>query len=140
MDTVVIKSFDTTFSASILLGRLEHAGITGYLRDEYTVLVNPLLANAIGGVKLAVDVNDAEEAMRILDEFEDEELKEAICPVCKHQEFAVLFRPLDANIIVSLLSKLFSKSVPQQMEKIFRCAHCKYETDAMPFNTTDELS
>ena len=54
MDIVTIRTFDNYFSANILLTRLRHAGIECYLKDEYTVTIDPLLSNAIGGIKLIV--------------------------------------------------------------------------------------
>ena len=131
METIVLKTFDSTFSANIMLGKLENEGIRGYLRDEFTVGVNPLLSNAVGGVKLAVDVKDADEALRILTLFEQARIRDAVCPVCNQKAFAIYLKPVEPNIVVSLLSKLFGKKPAEETLSIYKCGHCKYETETL---------
>jgi hypothetical protein len=58
MELVTIQSFDNFFSANIQLTRLRAVGIECYLKDEYTVTIDPLLSNAIGGIKLVVRKTD----------------------------------------------------------------------------------
>jgi len=45
---------------------LESEGIEVFLRDDFTVTVDPFLSNAIGGIKLQVKSSQAEEALKIL--------------------------------------------------------------------------
>jgi len=48
------------------MGRLKEEFINCYLQDENTVTIDPLLSNAIGGIKLMVAEQQAERAMEIL--------------------------------------------------------------------------
>jgi hypothetical protein len=52
----------------ILQGRLEAEGIYCFIRDELTAQLNPFVSDAIGGAKLQVREEDAERAIRILEE------------------------------------------------------------------------
>lgn len=66
MDYLVLQTFDNYIPAHIALGRLQEEFINCFLQDEYTVTVDPLLANAIGGIKLIVAASQAERAWQIL--------------------------------------------------------------------------
>jgi hypothetical protein len=45
---------------------LEAAGIRAWLADEWVVAIHPLLANAVGGIKVVVAEGDAERARAVL--------------------------------------------------------------------------
>lgn len=47
MNFIMVSSFDNYIDANIILGKLQHEGITCFLRDEYTVTIDPILTNAI---------------------------------------------------------------------------------------------
>jgi hypothetical protein len=66
MNFVVIASYDNYVPAHIAMGRLEEEGINCWLQDEYTVTIDPLLSNAVGGIKLVVIESQAERALEIL--------------------------------------------------------------------------
>ena len=72
MDFLLLRSFDNYISASLTLARLDEEGITCYLKDEYTVTIDPLLSNAIGGIKLIVKKTDEPEARKMMQVFENE--------------------------------------------------------------------
>src|SRR5688572_24910993 len=62
--TVQIFTFPT--EAHLAQLRLESNGISCFLKDETTVGVISLYSNALGGVKLQVEENEAEKAREIL--------------------------------------------------------------------------
>jgi hypothetical protein len=66
MDLVTVKTFDSYFLANIILGRLQAEGIECYLKDETTVTMDPILTNAIGGIKLVVKSDQADAVKAIL--------------------------------------------------------------------------
>lgn len=66
MNFVVIASYDNYVPAHIAMGRLQEEGINCWLQDEYTVTIDPLLSNAVGGIKLMVTEPQAERALEIL--------------------------------------------------------------------------
>lgn len=66
MNFVVIGSYDNYVPAHIAMGRLKEEFINCWLQDEYTVTIDPLLSNAVGGIKLIVSETQAERALQIL--------------------------------------------------------------------------
>jgi hypothetical protein len=66
MRFILIGSFDNYVPAHIAMGRLRDHDINCYLQDENTVTIDPLLTNAIGGIKLMVAETQAERARQIL--------------------------------------------------------------------------
>lgn len=66
MQFVSLTSYDDYISAHIALGRLTDEYISCHLIDEHTVTIDPLLSNAIGGIKLMVAETQAERALQIL--------------------------------------------------------------------------
>lgn len=134
MQTVILKTFDNYFSANITLTRLQDAGITCFLKDEYTVTIDPILSNAIGGIKLAVDVDDAGMAAEMLLQFEEEYTRAAVCPVCSKSEIILVPKQSAHNFITAIFTWLFG-SYPVAAENIYKCNNCGYESKTLPENT-----
>lgn len=70
MSFILLCSFDNYIPAHIVLGRLKDEFITCYLQDEYTVTIDPLLSNAIGGIKLMVAEAQIDRAKEILQDYD----------------------------------------------------------------------
>ena len=66
-DLVTIARYDEPFLAHFYRGLLEDNGITSVIADEHHVAWNPLASIAIGGVRLMVLAQDAEQAREIID-------------------------------------------------------------------------
>ena len=66
MSFIVISAYDNYIPAHIAMGRLTDEYINCHLQDEYTVTIDPLLSNAVGGIKLMVAETQAERALEIL--------------------------------------------------------------------------
>lgn len=71
MNFVHLRSFDNYINANIQLGMLQDEGINCHLRDEYITTIDPLLSNAIGGMKLMVYETQAQRAMRLLEKVDE---------------------------------------------------------------------
>ena len=71
MKFILLAAFDNYIPAHIALGRLKEEFINCYLQDEYTVTIDPLLSNAVGGIKLMVAETQAERAREILNPAQD---------------------------------------------------------------------
>ena len=63
-----IATFQYSSEALILKGKLESEGIEVFMRDNVTIDTDPLVSNAIGGVKLFVRSEDLGKAQGILSE------------------------------------------------------------------------
>ncbi|MCB0749381.1 MAG: DUF2007 domain-containing protein [Ignavibacteriae bacterium] len=68
MTFITIKTFTDPNEANICKGRLESEGIKCFLNNEASIGANPLLQNAVGGYQLQCSENDAEKALKILEE------------------------------------------------------------------------
>ena len=66
MKAVNVATFDTIIDANISMGRLQAEGIPCWLADEHIVQTDMLYSPAIGGIKLQVSEEWAEQAREIL--------------------------------------------------------------------------
>jgi hypothetical protein len=133
---ITIKTFDNYFTANICLTRLQSEGIECYLKDEYTVTIDPILTNAIGGIKLVVKEEEETEARNLLKIFDEEYAMAATCPKCGSHSFTYIAKPAAKNYITAILTWLFS-SYAIAPDYIYQCESCGYECERLPENETD---
>lgn len=83
---VTISSYSTPYEANMVKSQLESAGIPVFIADEYTIGMNWLYSNALGGVKVQVSESLASEAQEFLayevDIPKTHDLDNATCPQC----------------------------------------------------------
>ena len=131
METEVVKTFDNYFSANIILSRLQASGIECYLMDEFTVTLDPILTNAIGGIKLVVKKENAAAVKKILQTYQLEYLLSATCPQCGSNSFTHVAKPNVTNYVTAILTWLFS-SYAVATDYVYQCGNCRYETENLP--------
>lgn len=73
-DLVTVRTFWNLVEAELAKGLLDAAGIEAFLFDDNMVRLDWFNANALGGVKLRVDPDNAAEANRVLEEAAAEEV------------------------------------------------------------------
>lgn len=82
-----IAVFAYPAEALAVKGKLESEDIMVFLKDEFTVAADPLISNAIGGVKMQVHKEDFIKAMAIMEQSNPDLLKHRVdyikCPNCK---------------------------------------------------------
>ena len=66
MKFIQVQSFDNYFEAHVVMGNLQEENISCWLKDEYSVTIDPMLSNAIGGIKLMVAEAQVERAVAVL--------------------------------------------------------------------------
>lgn len=137
MEIAVIRTFDNYFLANILLTKLRHAGIECYLKDEYTVTIDPLLSNAIGGIKLFVKKTDESEARRMLKVFDNEYRNNITCPQCGSHDVLLVPKQSAENFIAAIASWLFS-AYAISAENVYKCSNCGHENKELPEKYTIE--
>jgi hypothetical protein len=76
MNYIQLRTFDNYINANIQLGMLQNEGINCHLKDEYIITLDPLLSPAIGGMKLMVHETQAQRAMKLLEEVENQDLQD----------------------------------------------------------------
>lgn len=130
---VTIRQFRDLPEALLAKGSLESAGIQCFLRDDNLVRLDWFISNFVGGVKLCVKSEDAENARQLLDEPILEGLyvqgvglyEQPRCPKCHSLD--VNFRELDRPI--AYLSAFLRVPLPLQ-RKGWRCHSCDAEWES----------
>ena len=126
---VTIRQFRDLPEALLAKGSLESAGIECFLRDDNLVRLDWFISNFIGGIKLAVNPEDATKAQAILDEPILEGLyvqgvglyEQPRCPKC--QSLDVSFQELDP---AAYLSMAVNVPIPFHRDG-WRCRACDAE-------------
>jgi len=126
---IPIATCSETFEASMIQMELGSSGIDSELENEFTVGADPLLSNAVGGIKITVSIEDAENASQVLKiYYENKALEEAekarICPKCKDQNGQSIRRPNWVGILSVLTLGAFS--VFYAWPK-YSCPSCKHK-------------
>jgi DNA-directed RNA polymerase subunit RPC12/RpoP len=113
-----LGAFEYPADVQVIKGRLEAEGIYVFLRDENFLNTDPLVSQAIGGVKLQVYTRDKDKAIEIYDEYrryaQDDEGNPIVCPNCKAERSEVYY------LRKGFLNKLF----PFFEKKKYRCLSC----------------
>ncbi len=115
---VTIASFEYVADVQILKGKLESEGITVFLRDENTLNSDPLISNAIGGVKLQVYSNEKERALKIYNAIRsyavDNHGNQIVCPNCKAKKSEAYYER----------KSIFHKLFPFFEKRKYKCLEC----------------
>lgn len=114
----LLASFEYAADVQIIKGKLESERIPVFLRDENTLNSDPLISNAIGGVKLQVYSRDKERALEIYNEVRayalDENDRPIVCPNCKASKSEVYYNR----------KGIFYKLFPFFEKRKYKCLNC----------------
>ncbi|RSC95576.1 putative signal transducing protein [Tenacibaculum singaporense] len=116
----ILAVFEYSTEAQIVKAKLDSEDIRTMLMDEKTIDSDPLISQAIGGVKLLVHNNDLEKAATIYNEIrayvKDEEGNDIHCQKCNSTK--ILVADLQRKNIFFMLFPFFES-------KKFICNDCK---------------
>lgn len=128
---ITIAKFPYSTEAQIAKGRLEADGIDVFLRDNLTIDTDPLVSQAIGGVKLKVLAKDEEKARAILKSIKaysiDDEGNPIICPKCKSEHIEMYTTINSFKSLVSFLIGFITGTLPFSTRYQYKCEDCKTE-------------
>lgn len=92
-DYTILAVFDYSTEAQLVKSKLDSEGIKTMLMDEKTIDSDPLISQAIGGVKLLVHNNYLEKALAVYNEVrvyeKDKEGRAINCPKCNSEKILV---------------------------------------------------
>lgn len=127
MDFVPLYSFDNYINANLRMMQLQEEGINCWLKDEYTVTIDPILTNAIGGIKLMVHVSQKERASDLLRAMMNKEKENRACPQCGsfNVEYIVSNRK-PSNWFFAIFT-FFLGDYAIGANKIYHCFNCGHE-------------
>src|SRR4030095_11741204 len=107
MKYIPVWSYENYVPAHIAMGRLKEEGIECWLKDENTVTIDPILANAVGGIKLMVDEQNAREDWALLNKLQLEHKASLLCPQCGSSNIELVSTPRKAVNWLSAISTFF---------------------------------
>ena len=126
-----LSSYTYSSEAQIFKGLLESNGIDVFLRDNHTVDADPLVSNAVGGVKLFVKTQDLDRAKTILSEVRqcsvDENGQPVKCPNCGAQKAEMVTSYKEKKTFFALIASFFLGGLPLYANHHYQCAECGSE-------------
>lgn len=124
-----IAVFQYSSEAQIVKSRLEAEGVEVFLFDQFTVDTDPLVSNAIGGVKLKVWAEDEEKALSILETISDYSLddhgQELTCPICGSNKVELITSLRDVRSFFAFLFSFLTTTLPIHANHEYQCDNCK---------------
>lgn len=127
MDYIALRSYDNYIPAHIAMARLENEGINCYLKDEFTVTIDPILSNAIGGIKLCVHPSQVERAKDLFQLMEAQTKQKQACPKCNSLNVQYITQPGKLlNWFTALISWSFT-NYAVDVKKVYHCFNCSNE-------------
>lgn len=134
MHFVELRSFDNCQEAQAVLKMLQSFKINCYLKDEQTVTFDPVLKQAICGIKLLVHPTDIKTAWDLLDKAEEHYLKNVACPVCKTHALTSISITKKHKCQLAALASMLLKGVSIELAKLYKCTACGYDFKELPVN------
>ena len=126
---IKIAQFQYSSEAQIIKGRLEADGVEVFLADNHTIDTDPLVSNAIGGVKLMVYSKDEDKALGILKSINrysvDDSGKAIICPNCSSEKIDYFTNIKDIKSLISFLFGFIMGVFPFYTKHEYHCEDCK---------------
>lgn len=116
----ILAVFEYSTEAHLVRSKLSSEGIRTMLMDEKTIDTDPLISQAIGGVKLLIHNEDLDKAVSIYNEIrtyeKDEKGEDLFCTSCSSNQ--ILIAPLRRKNVFFMLFPFFEK-------RRYICNKCK---------------
>jgi DNA-directed RNA polymerase subunit RPC12/RpoP len=127
MDFIPVAVYTNYIDANIMLGRMQEDGIDCWLKDENIVTIDPILTNAVGGIKLMVAENERMKALQWLWEINKEKKAALSCPKCNSHNLEYVSTPRKPGNWLSVLIGVFITSFAPPVEQVYHCFDCDAE-------------
>jgi DNA-directed RNA polymerase subunit M/transcription elongation factor TFIIS len=128
MKWIIANSYNDYFKANIALTKLQNEGIETMLKDENTVTIDPMLGNAIGGIKLMIKETDADAVFTIFKKWKEEANEITKCPKCKSSQIEWVTKQVPQNFFMAIFSALTLGYALSDTH--YKCNNCKHKFDA----------
>lgn len=123
-----VAVFQYSAEAQIIKGRLEAEGIKTFLVDNHTIDTDPLVSNAIGGVKLKVRKEDEEKALQVLEDISkysiDDEGVQITCPKCGGEKVQLFTSVKSVKSLFFFCISFLVYVLPMHVKREYQCATC----------------
>ena len=128
---IEVANYQYSSEAYLFKGKLESEGIEVFLQNENTINTDPLLSNALGGVKIFVNSEDLLKARHILDsipEYSVDDKGELLsCPNCSSQKVNMVTTIKDVKSFMAFIYGLLTLSMPLFSKQKYKCENCNFE-------------
>lgn len=128
---IEIANYQYSTEAYLFKGKLESEGIEVFLQNENTINTDPILSNALGGVKIFVYSEDVLKARHILDAipeyFLDDKGELLSCPNCGSQKMNMTTTIKDFKSFFAFIYGLLTLSMPLFSKQKYKCESCNFE-------------
>lgn len=128
---IEIANYQYSSEAYLFKGKLESEGVEVFLQNENTINTDPLLSNALGGVKIFVNSEDVLKARHILDsipEYSVDDKGELLsCPNCSSQKVNIVTTIKDVKSFMAFIYGLLTLSMPLFSKQKYKCENCNFE-------------
>lgn len=126
-----IANYQYSSEAYLFKGKLESEGIEVFLQNENTINTDPLLSNAVGGVKLFVNSEDVMKAKQILESIPNYSIDDdghlLTCPNCGLQKIEMVTSIKDVKSFFAFIYGLLTLSMPLFTKHKHKCQECNFE-------------
>lgn len=137
MDFVPVKTFDTYINAHIWQNRLEQEGFRCYLKDEYTVTIDPILTNTVGGIKLCVPSIQVPRALEVISKMEFENKERIVCPHCQSNNVQYITQPNNSKNWLTAIATWLLGNYAVSYKNVYHCFNCQHEFDEISENIVE---
>ncbi|WP_353168238.1 DUF2007 domain-containing protein [Flavobacterium sp.] len=128
---IEIANYQYSSEAYLFKGKLESEGIEVFLQNENTINTDPILSNALGGVKIFVYSEDVLKARHILDAIPEYSLDDKgellSCPNCGSQKMNMTTTIKDFKSFFAFIYGLLTLSMPLFSKQKYKCESCNFE-------------
>jgi predicted RNA-binding Zn-ribbon protein involved in translation (DUF1610 family) len=128
MKFISIWTYDNYVPAHIAMGRLKEEGIDCWLKDENTVTIDPILTNAVGGIKLMVAEDNAEKAWELLNQLQEKYKARFVCSKCGSANIERVSTPRKPLNWLSAITTFFFSNYALAVDKVYHCFDCGHES------------
>lgn len=126
-----IANYQYSSEAYLFKGKLESEGVEVFLQNENTINTDPLLSNALGGVKLFVKSEDVMKAKQILEAIPDYSVDDKgellTCPNCGAHKIEMFTTIKDVKSFFAFIYGLLTLSMPFYTKHKYKCESCNFE-------------
>jgi DNA-directed RNA polymerase subunit RPC12/RpoP len=130
MKLILLKTFENVIDANLFASKLESENIQTYLENDNTINLDPLLSNALGGVRVKVSESDYLVAHKIMQEYSQGPIindsgEEIVCPICSSKNIENGIKDFNGfKGIVTFLIALAFFVIPLSGQTKYRCKDC----------------
>lgn len=132
MDFIPIRAYDNYIAANLEMALLQDAGINCYIKDEYTVTIDPLLSPALGGMKLMVEDSYLPAALYLLEKSDKLFLQTVACPHCRQFSLERVHEEIHYDRLIDKIKSLIINGQEKKVQKYYRCLSCGHKFAELP--------